>query len=66
MFLYLPLGRALDDGSMAQVPAAPPPPLAITDLDWHFTIAHACIATALDVQCAFWTAAQLRNRQPAT
>ena len=30
-------------------PAGPAGPPAITDLDWHFTIAHACIATALDM-----------------
>jgi hypothetical protein len=49
MFSYLPPGRALDDGSTAPVPAAPPLQPAITDLDWHFTIAYACIATALDM-----------------
>ncbi len=51
MFIYLPVYLALDDGSTAPVPAAPPPPPPITDsdLDWHFTIAHACMATALDM-----------------
>jgi hypothetical protein len=47
MLFYLPPGQALDDGSTAPIPAALPPPPAIKDLDWHFTIAHACIATAL-------------------
>ena len=46
---YLPPGWALDDGSTAPVPAAPPPPPAIMDLDWHITIAYACIATALNM-----------------
>ncbi len=49
MFLYLPPVRALDDRLTVPVQAAPTPPPAITDLDWHFTIAHACIATALDM-----------------
>ena len=53
MFIYLPVHLALDDGSTAPVPAAPRPPPATgitdSDLDWHFTIAHACMATALDM-----------------
>ena len=51
MIIYLPVYLALDDGSTAPVQLRPRPagPPAITDLDWHFTIAHACIATALDM-----------------
>ncbi len=35
--------------SSAPVRPGPSGPPAITDPDWHFTIAHACIATALDM-----------------
>jgi NAD-dependent DNA ligase len=38
---------------------------AITDLDWHFTIAHACIATALDM-CNVPVDSSVTQKQAAT
>ncbi len=51
IFIYLPVYLALDDWSTVQVQLRPRPavPTGITDLDWHFPIAHACITTALDM-----------------
>ncbi len=47
MFIYLPVYRLTAPVQLhpRSRPSRPQP----TDLDWHFTIAHACLVTALDM-----------------